>query len=647
MRETLDPNRTAACKYLGIRTGKQQRLREAGATVQRSDIQGMRAIAVLSVIVYHIDKEWLPGGFAGVDMFFVISGYLITSLILSRRAVGHFSFAEFYYGRVRRIVPAYLVMLAFTSLFAAILFTPNDFLTFRKSLEAALVFSSNHHFAAQSDYFAPSSFELPLLHTWSLAVEMQFYLLLPVVVVLLRPHHLTYALSIVLFAALAIFELSTDTGHGTEIYFLLWPRVPEFLAGSLLAALPISVGQRQKSRIDVVAVFGFILLFGSAFLLSDDSIFPGVRALPVVIGTACLIASQGSTINSLLSTRPFVWIGDISYSLYLWHWPVLAITRYTTGNYTIPLEWVPIALAATLIFSFISYRLVENPFRVRDAALGPPVGVMALVFLVLAASFGSSHLNKQLDPELPTSLTRYASPDEICHGQIIGNCARGASEASVSIFLIGDSHAAQLNRFADVIGESLGAQFKVITASSCIPIPDFDVERIATWAQAPCRSQAIEVERMLSEVDAVVLAGKWSYHTASPVFREALYGFLEQVTGNGTPLLVLAQLPQLDRDPQRTLRLWNLGLPTSVGLDEDWLVGGNQLERILASFPNATYLDASKLPLFSNAPFFDGRPIYFDSHHLNEYGSESYARQALPFIRIWIDALAGAQPTIR
>ncbi len=146
---------------------------------QREDIQGLRAVAVLAVILFHVDRRWLPGGFTGVDIFLVISGFLITSIIVRQQSQGSFSFLSFYASRIRRIVPAYLVLLAGVTACTAVLLTPEDFSRFWASLQSALYFSSNNFFARQSDYFAPAAHELPLLHTWSLAVEMQFYLLLP------------------------------------------------------------------------------------------------------------------------------------------------------------------------------------------------------------------------------------------------------------------------------------------------------------------------------------------------------------------------------------------------------------------------------------------------------------------------------------
>lgn len=223
---------------------------------KRHDIQGLRALAVLAVIVFHVDSNWLPGGFIGVDVFLVLSGYLLTSIVLRKRVEGRFSFLSFYAARVRRIVPAYVLMLAVTAVVMAVLLIPRDFEGFKESLYAAISFNSNNYFAGQNDYFAPDSHELPLLHTWSLAIEMQFYLILPIVLVIVPRNLLIFVLSAVAILLLGYTVYQLADGQRQTVYFSLGARIPEFLIGSLLAfGSAGTLWSRRTSNIVALLVF--------------------------------------------------------------------------------------------------------------------------------------------------------------------------------------------------------------------------------------------------------------------------------------------------------------------------------------------------------------------------------------------------------
>lgn len=210
------------------------------ATVFRNDIQGLRALAVLAVIAFHYEPTWLPAGYVGVDVFFVISGYLMATILQSRKAANNYCFSDtlryFYSSRLRRIAPAYYFMLLVVLSAAVILFIEADFATFHEGLEKALYFTSNHYFSGFGDYFAPAVHEQPLLHTWSLAVEMQFYLLFPLFVLLLPPKWLRYILPLLWVALLLASEYMLRVrGEEQATYYALYARIPEFLVGAAVA----------------------------------------------------------------------------------------------------------------------------------------------------------------------------------------------------------------------------------------------------------------------------------------------------------------------------------------------------------------------------------------------------------------------------
>lgn len=604
-------------------------------TTQRADIQGLRALAVVAVILFHVNSGWVPGGFVGVDVFLVISGYLITGIVLQKHAAGNFSFAAFYQARFWRIVPAYLVMLVVTSIVMAVLLVPGDFSTFKDSLLAALYFNSNNYFAAHSDYFAPQVYEQPLLHTWSLAVEMQFYLLLPALVVFIPRKKLSWVLVLLALGLLVHAAYQLDNGHRQSVYFSLAARIPEFLVGSLLATG--NVGQSwARGTANLVAAIGLALVLSSFWLITEDASFPGMLAMPACIGVAMMIAAQNSFFSKVLSYRLLVWTGALSYSLYLWHWPVLASLRYFFETYFLPDLVVVFALVLTLGLSILSYFLVEVPCRDSRSRLRKlPAGVV-LVASATAVVLFAGVWNGTIVKPLPDALTRYARQAEICHGNTLVSCSRGNKAAQKTILLIGDSHAAQLNHFADVLGTSLGVRFEVVSASSCVPIKGFDVDRIDEYARQSCVSQIAEVARRLEHADAVVLAGKWSYHMSSDQFRKSLSAFMAQMQSTGKPLLVLSQTPMLQSNVQRLHRMSELGLVRASQPDTEWQVANDRVHALTETYPKIRFLDLSRLNMFDDAPFYEGQIIYMDKHHLNEPGAAEYGQAAAPTLATWI-----------
>lgn len=281
----------------------------------RADIQGLRALAVSSVILFHTSNEWLPGGFIGVDIFLVISGFLITFIILKQKEQNQFSFKDFFINRVRRIVPAYFFLLAIVTFFMAILLTPADYQFFQNSLKSSLYFVSNQYFSDFGNYFSPNANELPLIHTWSLAIEMQFYLFLPFLIVLMPSKYLNVTVG-VLIAMLSLYgsyEIFVNDDK-QRIYFSLLSRIPEFLIGSWCALTGVGKNWNATTS-NVLSAIGLILIVTSLIFINESSLFPGVLALPACIGTALIISAQRGAINSLLSLPLFVFILTISVAL--------------------------------------------------------------------------------------------------------------------------------------------------------------------------------------------------------------------------------------------------------------------------------------------------------------------------------------------
>lgn len=313
--------------------------------------------------------KWLPGGFTGVDVFLVISGFLVTSILVSRKLQPGYTFwstlKDFYLSRLKRIAPAYFVMLIVVALTAAILATPDDFEVFQDALDQAIWFNSNKYFSQFGDYFAPVNHEQPLPHTWSLAIELQFYILVPWLILLLPMGTLKWVLATFLILLTLISEYNLRLlGLERTTYYSLTARLPEFFAGCLCALHLSSIGDRERvGRWHGGLGLGLVIL--AATMQPKLGPFPGIAVfLPVAGAAMVLVSTFPNSAKRILTLRALVWIGALSYPLYLWHWPALAFLRYFTGTSALNLSFSLLFVLLTFLLALISFYLVEQPLRV-------------------------------------------------------------------------------------------------------------------------------------------------------------------------------------------------------------------------------------------------------------------------------------------
>ncbi|MEL6317646.1 MAG: acyltransferase family protein, partial [Pseudomonadota bacterium] len=472
------------------------------AIAYREDVDGLRAVAVLGVVAYHLSPTLAPGGFVGVDVFFVISGYLITAIIAREAAQGRFSFLSFWARRARRILPALTVMVAASFVAGAFLLPPGQFRDFTISAVAALLFAANFHFKDQAGYFDAPAESHPLLHTWSLAVEEQFYLVWPLIIVLaLRaPGWARAAIlgALILGSLIAAEAMMADAP--ISVFYLLPFRLWELaLGGALALALARPEGARLAAGLapaaaQALSLTGLALVLGSIAALDQSTPFPGLSAAPACLGTALLIfsgaAARAPIGARLLGTAPMVAVGLASYSLYLWHWPVLVYHRLL--NHGRPPEgWLEIAalLALSGLLAALSLRYVERPFRSEAArrfgdgrallVAGAGVGAAALIALQAHLSGGwawrapakVAHIEAAAVPSLryrPCNLAIGSAPMT----ERIAACSFGAPRRgeSFDMVLLGDSH---VENVADMIvgyAERRGLSALVLYRSACAPI---------------------------------------------------------------------------------------------------------------------------------------------------------------------------------
>ncbi len=333
----------------------------------RKEIDGLRAIAVMPVIFFHGDLFGVTGGYIGVDIFFVISGYLITSIILEEIEGNRFSILNFYERRARRILPALSFILIFTTITAFILMPANLLKSYSQSLVSVVTFSSNVFFYLTSGYFSTASDEKPLLHTWSLAVEEQYYIFFPVLLSILwfmGKKRIALFISLLSVASLLLSQYLSGKQAVDANFYLIFSRAWELFAGSLLAIIGIQHFSITKSGKDILGALGLALIIYSIFYFNKQTPFPSVYTLVPVIGTVLIIAFSDRTtvIGRLLANKLFVGIGLISYSLYLWHQPLFAFLRMKTVGE--PSEYMFItATVVAFILSIFSYKYIETPFR--------------------------------------------------------------------------------------------------------------------------------------------------------------------------------------------------------------------------------------------------------------------------------------------
>ena len=605
----------------------------------RPDIQGLRAIAVLAVIIFHLNPAWLPGGFIGVDIFLVISGFLISSILLHKKSKSEYkllpTLSYFYSSRIKRIAPAYYTTLIVISVIAAVLFLPADFATYRDGLKKAAYFNSNNYFANFGDYFAPANHEQPLLHTWSLAIEIQFYLLAPFIFLLLPKRLLNWILpvSIIGLTAYAEYQLRI-AGNQQATYYSLMARLPAFFLGAWVALLigksnELAGGGRRKLSLTWLAA-GLIALALALPKITDH--FPGLAGLLPTVGAALIILlNANNRLTQLLSNKTLVWIGALSYSLYLWHWPVLAFMRYYTGAEILNWQYSLAFAALTLALATASYYWIETPLRLKRSKK-QMIGYASLAALIVLTAVSMKKINAHYTPEpLPVEYTRYADPKTICHGQIVGDCLKGDLTSNKEVLVLGDSHAAMLYHFFDYLGKELGFKARIITASSCVTIPGFNYQRIEEWAHKPCLNQIEEAKKYLDKSDTIFLAASWNWHMQSQEFNQALTNFLSNEEYQAQKYII-SQEPLLNSHPLRNQRFTYLGIGTKAGLDKDYLRTNQILQELALATNKTTYLALDRLDIFKQPPIWQGHLIYYDEHHLNEVGAIEYAKQALPII---------------
>jgi peptidoglycan/LPS O-acetylase OafA/YrhL len=544
-------------------------------TTIREDIQGLRAIAVLPVLLFHFDIDLLPGGFVGVDIFFVISGYVITLGLIRGLCSGQFSLRGFYVRRIRRLAPALLATCALTSLAAWCVLLPPDLAAFGRSMIAVLLSVSNMYFWQMSGYFAPESQSQPLLHCWSLAVEEQFYLIMPGAMLLTwrylggRWLWLIVPVGVTSLAiCLACAFVAASAG-----FYLLPPRAWELMLGAGLATYAHDHGRMAHGMVlrQALSWLGFGFIASTMLTLHDRDPFPAWNALMPCLGTALLIWSGSGAgplpmVNRALSIGPARFVGRISYSLYLVHWPIAALFRYRLLRGPDPIEAV-LMLALSLILAWLMWWLVEKPGRLPAGSgatggttMRKRMGRLALVAggFVALTGLGAVMAVAGVPARFPDFVAAHTSAQAEWGGPQCFNeklsrpipwderrCTRTHGPRH-RILVWGDSFAAHYIPGLMRNAAARDADVLQYTFAGCPPVLAF-----GSLSRIGCSISNARVPAMLDRlhIDTVVLAARWTdtpHHTLLQ-----LHGTIAALKAHGARVYLIGQSPEFSADVQR------------------------------------------------------------------------------------------------
>ncbi len=620
----------------------------------RADIEGLRAIAVLLVVIFHINAALIPGGFVGVDVFFVISGYVITQRIYTGSLKSPGDFLEFYRRRLRRIAPAMFLVTVTTLIVGAFVLLPDDLVALSHSAIATAFSAANVYFSLFLDtsYFAADSRTVPLLHMWSLGVEEQFYLIWPFLIFLLltRPRWAIPSLVAIIVVSIACGEFWLRTSNFGLAYYMLPSRAFQLCAGGLAFSLSQSKLVQASSPKTLLAagLAGLAAIAGSAISLTETTPFPGINAVPVTAGAMALLVSglKPQYLASALSIWPARQIGKVSYSMYLWHWPLLAYMRYL--DIEVNLMWGTVAFAATLILSICSFLLVEEPFRhsrqsfsrifIRMGVIPATLVLIAGISITTAGGIipllapPNFQENVALVQEQTKQAPRYPY---VCQAPRLSEkqtknpkCVIGSGDP-LRTLVWGDSNASHYIGILGALAEVRGVSFRNIAHSSCPPLLQsagmFSPERRARDCQ---HSSDLVADTLLPNYDHIIISAAYSdYLARNAGFLTELASTIKNLRKAGKRVTVLGQVvafPDYDRlCAAKALRLPIDCLAKQPDRSAETASINASIKQVVSGVQGVEYYDFNNLicPDGKCSPYQSGSPLYYNPTHLSVQGS--------------------------
>ena len=633
--------------------------------IYRKDIDGLRALAVLPIVFFHAGFEQFSGGFIGVDIFFVISGFLITSLIYQECHNGKFSVIKFYERRARRILPALFFVILATTVVGYFVLLDEEYLRFGKSAIAALLFIPNVFFWHSTGYFSVDASSSPLLHTWSLGVEEQFYLFFPLLLILVFKLKAQLHLSKILFVLLLmsfILNIWVVNTHATFTFYMLPTRAWELLLGAMLAISGFKLA--NKFQQELASIIGLLIIILSLFTVTENLPFPGYAASLPVIGTALIILAGNQQyipkVNQILMYRPFVWVGLISYSLYLWHWPV---TVFLNMLFDTPLLQYAI-VTLSFFFAVLSFHFIEQPIRLNKHLFPQTIvfkysfAVTIVLLAICSAVLINDGFPNRLSEEVKyvTNKNNFQHKDRHCHlkkqKELTGGnyCRLGSANAEPSFALIGDSHANAIRVGLDQAAKLTDTAGIQLTTPGCRPLKNVSYngsERCTQFIDS-----MLDLVAKKPNIETIFIAGYWKVpyyghgyrdkrmsiqhkHNSKEdlsnqeVFILGLEDMISTVLDMGKRVVVLGDPPELGFKP-RTKYARDIMLGR---FDEDNynIVVDEPINEILMNYismlenDRVTYVNVlDGLCLNQKCPLMDSDKmmLFIDGDHLSIYGAQ-------------------------
>lgn len=630
----------------------------------RIELDGMRGLAIISGIWFHISQNFIPGTYSAISMFFVLSGYLITTSISSQLDRGEFSFKKFYSHRISRLIPTFYTALLVTLLLGCLILLPRDLYELADSARHAILFFANQYFANAFNYFYHSSQTKPLLHTWSLSVEEQFYFIFPTTLLLLSKFlsKKRYIIAILFILSCCSFIFAEYHSRVEQLKiisnYVLAARMGEFLLGCILGLCEKHILQTHSKKLRFIGEIGLALLIVGYLLLDTSSIYPGFNALWPAVATFLLILGMNhpeSLSRKLFSLKPLVYAGVISYSLFLWHFPILAFSRYlylTTENGFV------INMALILIIwgvSHLSWKWIENPLRYKKRSFKQNFFMvwfapgLCLIILCQFIIHSDGWLSRSSQfPALATGSLQYA-PEAFCISKITDNCfLNKPANPARKLILFGDSHAGHYMTFWKEIAQKYNMTILAVSSGDCFPSlhPESDESVYAEFSDASCKVARDYVFNQIADYDEVILGGAWSTYNKEKHDQRISKDFLKSLTylqSMGKKVLVMQEIPIFKNYEilhYLATQYAIIPMPWSLNHMENRLnanqaridnASGNVwLQKEIVGFSNVSYLDLSKLSkIFQGLPVYQSEMLYADGKHLNTRGSELLAHDLL------------------
>ncbi len=631
-----------------------------GTLRYRADIDGLRALAIMPALLFHYQVPGFSGGFVGIEIFFVISGYLITQLLTGELQAGRFSIGGFYERRVRRIFPVLFAMLFAVLAVGAIVLFPGALKVLGENAAAVALFAANFMFLNQTSYFDASASLNPLLHTWSLAVEEQFYIVYPAILYLVHRTRPAAMKTVIGVLALLSFALTIYMArfHPQTAFYLPLTRAWELLLGALVAlgALPKLNARWLREGL---AALGFAMILGTVVFLPSNIPLLAATLVGTSLGTVLIIwADEGGMtfVGHGLSWRPVVFVGIISYSLYLWHWPIWSFTNYFLME---PLGWGLRLVLFALSFGLavLSWRYIETPFRLnrhifsRKRLFILAGGAMAACVVLGLAAFLSDGWQERYPPnireilaagrDIPVRANCFERvPDRAGTGRF---CEFGDPKAAPSIALWGDSHALALYAAVGDVALRHGRKGIFIAKGDC---PPFTGEITLVNVPDPCRKFNARAMRTLAQlqIKTIILAGRWAMYDRGTfadedelvprtvdgdrhaLFAGMLHRTIDALTQRGIKVILIQDVPEIGWNVSRLLaRNALLGWPEKNGptLAEYRARQSYVLAQFAALGGKVTLLDPTPIlcPGGQCAVKRDGHLLYRDGDHLTTFGA--------------------------